>query len=567
MYSILTFLILGACAFPSSIAWQQQCEGFIADATTTSVKNLATFYYPAGSLINVTSPWNTLTTTDLPAFCRLKFDVLTNPMTGKTAGVELWLPDDWNTRMLAFGGGGWSGGVPFGPMGVDGVAQGYASYGTNGGKFIQETTFYSRELTRVFTAGHQSDWLDGSWGLGNDDAIVDFGYRAVHLSVVASKALTSQYYGNEHSKSYFSGCSNGGRQGIKSMASYPEDFDGLIVGSPANPFGRWIPWTLRQSLVMQPVNSSRWISTDTWAIIHQEILRQCDALDGVVDGYLHDPKACNFRPELATCRPNGDPTTCLSVDQLESFRKLYTTYVDGDQNYMSAPYTLGGELLWGTHGVSTPAPWQMAEHYYKYFVLNDTNWDWRTLNASTIQLGIDINPGEIDVSDLICIIGSRPESHILVAAQINVPDLTAFFARGGKVIQYTGWSDELIAPGDSLRLTKRLSALWVLQIKWYSDVSAFTLANTDINPDEHFRLFMVPGMTHCAYGPSAWAFGANEHRFRAPHLQEGPRYDAQAAIVEWVENNRPIDDLVATKYENDTGGIAFTRKLCPSLLG
>ncbi|KAJ9117539.1 hypothetical protein QFC22_004389 [Naganishia vaughanmartiniae] len=376
MYPSLILFILAARAIPLSVAWQQQCESFTADSAT-SVKDLATIYYPAGCLVNVTSPWSTLTTTGLPAFCRLKFDVLTNPATGKTAGAELWLPDDWNSRMLAFGGGGWSGGgkyttrktvsavatytgsiaivVPFGPMGVDGVAQGYASYGTDG--------------------GHISDWLDGSWGLGNDDAMIDFGYRAVHSTVIASKALTSQYYGKDHSKSYFSGCSNGGRQGIKSMASYPEDFDGLIVGSPANPFGRWIPWTLQQSLVMQPVNSSKWISNPTWGIIHQEILRQCDALDGssdcaqVLDGYLHDPKACNFRPELLTCRPNSDPTTCLSIDQLESFRRLYTTYVDGDQNYLSAPYNLGGELLWGTHGVSTPAPWQMAEHYYKYFVL------------------------------------------------------------------------------------------------------------------------------------------------------------------------------------------------------
>ncbi|KAI5453740.1 hypothetical protein NCC49_005555 [Naganishia albida] len=429
-------------------------------------------------------------------------------MDGQITQASVWLPDDWNSRMLAFGGGGWSGGVPFGPMGVDGVAQGYASYGTDG--------------------GHESDWLDGRWGLGNDDAIIDFGYRAVHLTVVVSKALTAAYYGKNHSKSYFTGCSNGGRQGIKSMAKYPEDFDGLIVGSPANPFGKWIPRTLQQSLAMQPVNSSGWISADTWTVIHQEVLRQCDGLDGILDEYLHDPNACNFRPELLTCRNGSDPSTCLSLAQLESFRKLYTTYVDSNQNYLSAPYYLGGELLWGTHGVSTPTPWLMAEHYYKYFVLNDTEWDWTTLNASTIQLGIDINPGEID---------------------INIPDLTAFFARGGKVIQYTGWSDELISPGDS--------------IKWYSDVSAYTMANTNITTDDHFRLFMVPGMTHCAYGPSAWAFGANEHRFRAPHLQEGPRYDAQAAIVEWVEHGRPIDDLVATKYVNDTGGIAFTRKLCP----
>jgi feruloyl esterase len=143
--------LLLATSLSKASAWEEQCRTFKADSIA-SVKNLEPTYYPAGSFVNVTSPWSTLTASDLPAFCRLKFDVLTNPETGKTAGAELWLPDGWNTRMLAFGGGGWSGGgtsiigvwksftdtqnviVPFGPMGVDGVAQGYASYGTDGGE-------------------------------------------------------------------------------------------------------------------------------------------------------------------------------------------------------------------------------------------------------------------------------------------------------------------------------------------------------------------------------------------------------------------------------------------------
>lgn len=108
MLSILPFLI-ATRAIPRIFAWQEQCQGFKADSIA-NVKDLTTVYHPAGSFVNVTSPWSTLTTTELPAFCRLKFNVLTNPETGKTAGSELWLRDDWNTRMLAFGGGGWSGG-------------------------------------------------------------------------------------------------------------------------------------------------------------------------------------------------------------------------------------------------------------------------------------------------------------------------------------------------------------------------------------------------------------------------------------------------------------------------
>jgi hypothetical protein len=108
MFSLLLLIVFGGAAMPS-LAWQQQCQELTADLTT-SVRDVSTHYYPVRSFINVTSPWSTLTTTNLPAFCRLIFNVLTNPVTGKTAGAELWLPDDWNTRMLAFEGGGWSGG-------------------------------------------------------------------------------------------------------------------------------------------------------------------------------------------------------------------------------------------------------------------------------------------------------------------------------------------------------------------------------------------------------------------------------------------------------------------------
>ncbi|KAJ9120083.1 hypothetical protein QFC22_002981 [Naganishia vaughanmartiniae] len=401
--------LLSASAVIHASAWKDQCAGFKMQSVD-NLQNVTTSYYSAGTLVNLTSLYTPLSTSSLPAFCRVQFNVVTNPATGKTAQAELWLPDGWNQRIIGYGNGGWSGGLPYSAMGPDGVAQGYASYGTD--------------------TGHQSSSRNGSWGLGNDDAIIDHAYRALHLTTVASKALTMEYYGNSGViKSYYSGCSTGGRQGLKAMTMFPEDYDGVVIGSPANSFGRLMPWELHQSLVMQPVNSTRWIPPTTWTAIHEEVLKQCDGVDGVVDGILSDPEACNFVPESMTCKQGNNGTNCLTLDQLETFRKLYTTYVDSEQNYIFSPYALGGELGYGS-GLSTATPFPIAEDYYKYFVLNDTKWDWRTIDASTIALGMKVNPGNMD-------------------------------------------------------------------IKWYKDVLAYTAAKSDLDVDNHFKLFTVPGMQHC----------------------------------------------------------------------
>lgn len=115
--------------------------------------------------------------------------------------------------------------VPYSAMGPDGVAQGYASYGTDTGKFSERRR---KALLTFLLSGHQSSSRNGSWGLGNDDAIIDHAYRALHLTTVASKALTIEYYGQNHTKSYYSGCSTGGRQGLRAITMFPQDYDGIV---------------------------------------------------------------------------------------------------------------------------------------------------------------------------------------------------------------------------------------------------------------------------------------------------------------------------------------------------
>ncbi|GHJ89108.1 hypothetical protein NliqN6_5510 [Naganishia liquefaciens] len=505
----LPFLL---AALTGAAAWKDQCEQFTVKSLE-GVQLVKAVYYDAGALVNLTTPLQSITTSQLPAFCRLQLNLTTNAVTGKAAYSELWLPDGWNSRTLGFGNGGWSGGVPVNDLGLNGVAQGYASFGTN--------------------TGHDSPSRSGTWGgPRNDDAIIDFAYRALHVTTVVSKQLVAQYYGYPHTKSYYLACSTGGRQGIKAMASFPEDYDGVVIGSPANAMARLQPWSIHQGLNVQPVNSSRWITTDLWSVIHKEALSQCDELDGVKDGVISNPAVCNFQPELLTCRQGSNTGECLNLDQLDALRKLYSDYLDADQNWIFSGYVPGGELGYPT-GLATAQPFQISTDYYKYFVLNDTNWDFNTLNASTIDLGIELNPGQMDT---------------------NVPDLTAFFARGGKVIQYVGWNDQLISPGNS--------------IKWYQDVYAYTLANSNLNPEEHFKLITVPAMTHCSGGEGAWVFGGSGQRSTSPPrqpLQPGPEYDIQAAMVAWLENDRTVDHIISTKYLNDdaSAGVSFTRKLCP----
>ncbi|KAI5478000.1 feruloyl esterase-like protein [Pseudohyphozyma bogoriensis] len=484
---------LALALLPSTLAWptnanrRSQCHDF-APSAIEDVAVVGVTYYDYGDLVNLTSSGGAVDATDLDPFCRVQLWITTNATTGNGAVSELWLPDDWNSRLLGVGNGGWSGGVVYSSLSYDGANRGFATFSTN--------------------TGHNSSTLDGTWGYDDPNAIIDFGWRAMHMTVVAAKNLTEQYYGDAAKKNYYLGCSTAGRQGIKEMSRFPSDFDGVVIGSPANEMAGLQAWSLRQDLAVLPVNSSQWIPASTWELIHAEALKQCDGIDGVLDGVISDPRDCHFRPEALTCRPGQNASTCLNVDQINALRTVYTDYYEGDEYY-----EVGGELLYANGLVGT-SPFSISTNYYQDFILNDTTWDFTTLNYSTIQKGYEINPGNMDTT-------SR--------------DLLPFFDRGGKLLHYVGWSDQLIAPGNSLR--------------FYEDVAAYTLANSEYDVDDKYRLFTVPGMGHCNGGSGANGFGG----------------EVLMAMVDWIEQDSTPEYLVATKYVNDnaTLGTAFTRKLCP----
>ncbi|EED79835.1 feruloyl esterase-like protein, partial [Postia placenta Mad-698-R] len=361
------------------------------------------------------------------------------------------------------------------------------------------------------------------------NAIVDFGWRALHLSVVTGKEIVQQYYGKTQSKSYYMGCSSGMTR-LKELQSFPEDFDGVVVGSPANWWTHLDDWQIRMSLDVQ--SPSAFINTSIWTdVIHPEVLRQCDALDGLTDGIINDPRFCAFRPETLTCRPGQSTSTCLTLPQIEAVHRIYSDYYETNQTWIFGPYYPGGEVEY-PYGLVGAAPYPIGPDWFRYFITNDTTWTIDQYNASLVWLSDEINPGQCNAIER---------------------NLTSFAGPGhnGKLLQYVGWADQLISPGNS--------------IHYYESVYAFTRAYTDLDINDFYRLFTVPGMNHWYSGYSANAFGGVQQASAGmPPLSLSPENNVLAAMVQWVEEGVAPTSFVAVHYNDNNveDGVAFTRPLC-----
>ncbi|KAH9855312.1 feruloyl esterase-like protein [Lenzites betulinus] len=436
----------------------------------------ATTYFPANARVDISNIFSSINTTDLPAFCRVELKITTNATAGSFAITEVWLPDSWNSRTLTIGNGGFGGGV------------------TN--------------------------------------AIVDWGWRAVHLSVVAGKEITAQYYKTAAKKDYYLGCSTGK---LKEIQFFPDSFDGVVIGSPANWMSHLQAWSIHMSLNVLPTTSSRFMTPDIWMnVIGPEVMKQCDALDGLTDGIINDPRACSFDPETLTCRPGQNTSTCLTGDQIGALHRIYADYYEANQTYVFGGYYPGGENVY-PFGLVGASPFALPADWYRFFVLNDTQFTQEDYNASLIQIAEQINPGQSDAID---------------------PNLTAFATgpRHGKVLHYVGWADQLISPGNSLH--------------YYETVHEFTQANSSLDIDDFYRLFTVPGMNHwlmpfycCAGGQAANAFGGVS---QPVPLSDDPQHNILSAMVRWVEEGVAPSTLVGVKYKNDVkaNGVEFTRPMC-----
>jgi hypothetical protein len=163
--------------------------------------------------------------------------------------------------------------------------------------------------------------------------------------VTSGKTLTKKLYKKPPSKSYYLGCSLGGRQGIKAAEVFPNDFDGIVAGSPALDFNNLISWRARFFPITGPIGSSDFITSDQWEnLIHNEVLKQCDGLDGVLDGIIEDPTICDFRPEAIMCPSTKNSTDCLTPKQVEIVRNVLSPFYDEDGGLIYPAMQPGSEV-------------------------------------------------------------------------------------------------------------------------------------------------------------------------------------------------------------------------------
>jgi feruloyl esterase len=415
----------------------------------------------------------------LPAFCRVILTVA--PTSDSDIKVEVWLPmAGWNTKYEAVGNGGWAGVISYSAL-AEGLKRGYAVSSTD--------------------TGHIGG--SGSFALGHPEKVIDFGYRSEHEMVEKSKRVIAIFYGTTAKFSYWVGCSTGGRQGLQEIQRYPDDFQGVIAGDPANPrTGQAFEAMWIASAVLR--DPASFIPTAKYLVIHKAVLDACDALDGVKDGVLDDPRKCQFDPGVLACK-TGDGPDCLTAPQVEAVKKIYTTAENTlTGEVLFPPLMPGSELGWaGMAG--GPEPNAILNDHFKYVVFKDPNWDWKTLNFnSDVDLTRSTDHGTIDATN---------------------PFIQAYLVRS-RLILYHGWADQLVAPQST--------------IKYYEDV-LYDIPG--VNPTGAMRLYMAPGMGHCGGG-------------------DGPNtFDMLTALEQWVEKGKAPEEIIAS---HSTGGkVDRTRPLCP----
>jgi hypothetical protein len=506
LYSSLVYFSMASC--PSLVQAQQACEKLkdlkLADASVVSAESVA-----AGSF--ALPPGLPAPSVDVPAFCRVRGEI--KPTSDSLIKFEVWLPAQWNGKFEQVGNGGLAGSINlFALAGV--LKKGFATAGTDD--------------------GHQGSPVDGSWAIGHPEKVKDFGYRAVHLTNEKAKEIIAAFYGKAPKYSYFNGCSEGGREAMMEAQRYPQDFNGILAGAAAN---KWTELMAAFAWNAQALNSATsFISPEKRNAVRDAALAACGSQDGVKDAYIKDPLSCRFDPSVLLCK-DSDSNSCLTLEQLAALKKIYS----GPKNprtdkQISAGYEPGAEGLPGFPGIafdsyiygagpgaSLDAIFSSA--VYGGFVVEDSKWKFSDLNFDK-----DI---------------ATAQEKIGPTLDATNPDLGAFRAHGGKLIQYHGWNDGSPSPHHA--------------VEYYEDTMAKMGGFNQTS--KFYRLFMAPGMMHCGSGPGPNMFG-NTLDFAAPN---DPDRNIFAALERWTEQDMAPDKIIATKYTNDdpSKGIEMTRPLCP----
>ena len=472
----------------SAPCWAQPACEKLATTHFPMITVVSATSVPAGAFVLPTGGADAASV-QVPAFCRVVAAV------DVEVRFELWLPLEWNHKLLAVGNGGLAGTISYSAM-VKPLQAGYATSSTD--------------------TGHVATTVNnGDWALGHYERIVNFGERGTHLMAQADKVIATAFYGSRATHSYFNGCSQGGHEALIEVQRFPDDYDGVIAGDPANYWTHhYVGGHLFSALA---TDGDAYIPAAKVPILADAVNESCDALDGVKDGVLTDPRRCHFDPGKLLCA-GADTSACLTAPQVSAVKKLWAGMKTADGRQIWPGLVPGGEAGPGgwANWITGPAPGRSGHlnlglPFFRYFLFDDPAWDYHSFRLVASD-GFD---SDIDLLD----------SKLGALFNAINPDLSAFKALGGKLIQYHGWSDPDITPLNS--------------INYYETV----LKTMGSNVPGFYRLYMVPGMQHCNGGPGATTF------------------DMVPALDQWITKGVAPESVIASKVA--AGVVTRTRPLCP----
>jgi feruloyl esterase len=412
----------------------------------------------------------------LPAICRVIGELHSESQT--SAHFEVWMPmQGWNGRFFGANNGGFAGSLRYDDL---------AAAVLNGGAGTSSD------------AGHSSS--DRAWAQGRPDRVRDYGWQATHFTAVKAKEIVAAFYGRGPEHAYFVGCSNGGRQGLLEAGRFPEDYDGVVAGAPVASWTETAMSGLNVYRAQQAPGAT--IRKEQAAFLQSEFLRQCDAIDGQMDGLVFNPLKCHFDYSKLTC---GVSTSlqCFTPPQIAALKQIQAGPHDEAGRRVAYGYTLSGaeigvgnvgwdSALFSPRGSMFGALQSLTNQSFGSQDTFDFNTDTARLKAA---LAADLDPQ---------------------------PDLRRFFDRGGKLIIWHGWADAVLQPEATLA--------------FYQEA----LRKSGSRAKSSSRLFMIPGVDHCSGGPGADSFG----QIGAAPAGASPERNVAAALVTWVENGRAPETLV-----------------------
>jgi feruloyl esterase len=505
-------IITGACSATAQTA--NTCAALaklaLPNTKITAAEEIkAGAYRPTSSADGEGDPADAAIYQKLPAFCRVA--AVLAPSNDSEIKIEVWLPvSGWNGKFRGQGNGGFAGVIDRRNLAVA-VSLGYASGGTD--------------------TGHEASGIDARWALNHPEKITDFGNRAVHEMTLKSKAIVEAYYGGAAKRSYFASCSDGGREALMEAQRFPTDYDGILAGAPANNWSHLLTNAVVNAKALTATPAS-YIPASKIPAISAAVLAACDKIDGVADGIVSDPQHCRFDPAAMLCK-GADSDSCLTAPQIAAMKQLYAGSHDASGKLIFPGYVPGAEEGgngWGSW-IFGPTANQSAMYlfgtgYFSNMVYSDPKWDYKSFNTDEgLKAAMDRTSVALDSTN---------------------PDLKAFVKRGGKLILYHGWNDPAISALNTINYYEAM-----LKTTGTAEATAAV------------RLYMAPGVQHCAEGPGPDRFGQGGASPESPATD--PEHNMYAALEQWVESAKAPETIIATKFagEGEARHVTMTRPLCP----